>query len=358
MQTLRTGRPRQSDPMSPSAARPRSATATAASAPAASSPMPLEELTRLATLYYVDGQTQDELSQRFGISRATVGRMLKRAQELGIVEIRVQHHPTLTVDLERELVRRFGITRALLSVDHADADKQRAILAGLVATWLDRNLSDGAIVAVGMGRNVSAVSEHAMSATRRHATFVCAIGGSYRGGETMNPDHISRRLATRFGGESETLYAPALVGDPALRAALLDNDTVRQSLDKARRADLALVGIGDMSEDSNMVRMGWFSAQEITEAKRQGTVGDMMGYDFIDIHGRPAMTPIQGRVVGLNANDLARIPNVIAIAAEASKVTAILGALRTGTIDTLATTASNAMAVLNLDEAMGGVRVG
>lgn len=41
--------------------------------------------------------------------------------------------------------RCFGTTRALLSVDHADADKQRAILAGLVATWLGRNLSDGAL---------------------------------------------------------------------------------------------------------------------------------------------------------------------------------------------------------------------
>jgi DNA-binding transcriptional regulator LsrR (DeoR family) len=37
---------------------------------------------------------------------------------------------------------------------------------------------------------------------------------------------------------------------------------------------------------------------------------------------------------------------VIAIAAESSKVTAILGALRTEVIDTLATTASNAAAVL------------
>lgn len=72
-------------------------------------------------------------------------------------------------------------------------------------------------------------------------------------------------------------------------------------------------------------------------------------------HGaRQEGLPLQGRVVGQNANDLARIPNVISIAAEASKVTTILGALRTGTIDTLATTASNAMAVLNLDEAMGG----
>jgi DNA-binding transcriptional regulator LsrR (DeoR family) len=100
-----------------------------------------------------------------------------------------------------------------------------------------------------------------------------------------------------------------------------------------------------------MVRMGWFRAQEISEAKRAGTVGDMMGYDFIDIHGHPSATAMQGRVVGLNANDLKRIPNVIAIAAESSKVTAMLGALRTGTINTLATTASNAMAVLHLDEA-------
>lgn len=318
--------------------------------------MPAEELTRIATLYYVDGQTQEALSRRFGISRATVGRMLRRAQALGIVEIRVKHHPTLTVDLERELIARFGIDHALLSVDHSDADKRRALLAGLVATWLDRNLSDGAIVAVGMGRNVSAVSEHALSATRRAATFVCAIGGSYRGGETMNPDHICRRLAARFGGESQSLYAPALIGDAALRSALLANDTVRQCLDKARRADVALVGIGDMSADSNMVRMGWFSAQEINEAKRTGTVGDIMGYDFIDIHGQPAMTPIQGRVIGLSTTDLRRIPNVIAIAAESSKVTAMLGALRTGTINTLATTASNAMAVLHLDTATNGRR--
>ena len=66
-----------------------------------------------------------------------------------------------------------------------------------------------------------------------------------------------------------------MVDDVALRSALLENDTVRQCLDKARRADLALVGIGDMSEESNMVRMGWFSAQEINEAKRVGTVGDI-----------------------------------------------------------------------------------
>lgn len=310
------------------------------------------DLAKLATLYYIDGCTQEELSKSFGISRATVGRLLRKAQEEGIVEIRVRPHAAFASDLELQLIDRFGIRRALIAVDHKDVDKQRELLAGLVASELDRILMDGSIVAVGMGRNLSSVSEHAMSTTRRQCTFVSAIGGSYRGGQAMNADHIARRLAARFGGESESLYAPALVKDPLFRQALLENETVRYTLDKARRADIALIGIGDVSEDSNMVRMGWFTVEEITEAKRNGTVGDMMGYDFIDIHGQPAMTPIQGRVVGLNRQDLQRIPNVIAVAAESSKVNGILGALRTGTIKTLATTASNATAVLQLDEAI------
>jgi DNA-binding transcriptional regulator LsrR (DeoR family) len=318
--------------------------------------METDELTRLATLYYVDGFTQEDLSKTFSISRAKVGRMLKRAQEEGIVEIRVRHHPRDTSELEHQLIARFSLERAIISINHKDQDKQRELLAGLVASHLDRILADGAIVAVGMGRNISAISEHAISSTPRACHFVCAIGGAYRGGETMNTDHICRRLASRFGGESETLYAPALVVDPQVREALLQNDTVKRTLDHARRAQLALIGIGDINEDSNMVRMGWFTPSEITAVKQLGAVGDMMGYDFIDMSGAPARTPFVDRVIGLTLADLVQIPNVIAVASESTKTTAVLGALRTGAINTLATTEAIAQSVLSLDEATRDMR--
>ena len=313
--------------------------------------MSLEELTQLATLYYVDGLTQEDLAKRFSISRIKVGRLLKRAAEEGIVEIRVRHHPRATQALEQALMDRFGIQRAIISVDHNDLDSQRELLAGLVASYLDRVITDGSLVAVGMGRNVSAVSHHAVSTTQRSSSFICAIGGSYRGGEAMNADHICRRLASRFGGESETLYAPAVINDEHAMRSLLANDTVRQSLNKAQRADIALVGVGDILEDSNMVRMGWFTSEEIASVRALGAVGDIMGYDFVDIHGQPASTPLQGRVIGLTLADLRRIPNVIAIASEPTKVTGILGALRTGAINTLATTQSIAQTVLSLAQA-------
>ena len=311
----------------------------------------LETLIDIATLYYYDDVTQEQLSQRFSMSRAKIGRLLKRARADGLVEIRVHQPPAVASELEREFVRRFGIGRLLVSIDHRDPDAQRDAVAALVASHLERTLTDGAIVAVGMGRNVAAVASGQVSRPRSGVTFVCAIGGSLRAGEHMNPDHICRRLAARFGGESETLYAPALVTNAELRAELYRNDTVKLTLDRARRANIALIGVGDLSEDSNMVRMGWFTPQEIAEARLAGTIGDTMGYDFIDIHGRPADTGMQGRVIGLSRVDLERIPDVIAIASENTKAAAILGALRTRAINTLATSFTNVHTILRLDDA-------
>lgn len=253
--------------------------------------------------------------------------------------------------MEQAFIERFGVERALVAADQKDSEAQRRAVAGLVAAHLAKAMADGMIVAVGMGRNISAVAESMTAPGRRAVTFVCAIGGSVRAGEDMNPDHICRRLAARFGGESETLYAPALVANAELRTALYENDTVKLTLNRARRADIALIGVGDLSEDSNMVRMGWFSPQEVAAARLSGTIGDMMGYDFIDIHGRPANTDMQGRVVGLTVRDLRRIPNVIAIASENTKAAAILGALRTGVINTLATSMTNALTIMQLDDA-------
>lgn len=308
-------------------------------------------MTKIASLYYVDGEIQEAIAKKLDISRIKVGRLLKKAHSAGIVDVRVRHHPSVSGEIETSLVKSFGIKRALIAPDFSDANNQRHAVAGLVADYLTRKLVDSTIVAVGMGRNVGSVADNVFSQNTCNASFVSAIGGSLRAGEYMNPDHICRRLAAKFGGESETLYAPALVQDQMLREALQNNPTVKQTLDRARRADLALVGVGDMSEDSNMVRMGWFSPQEIAEARLAGTVGDVMGYDFIDIHGRESQAAMRGRVIGLDIHDLRRIPDVVAIASENTKASGILGALRTGVIDTLATSTTNALTVLSLADA-------
>ncbi|VTR56885.1 Transcriptional regulator, contains sigma factor-related N-terminal domain [Serratia fonticola] len=49
---------------------------------------------------------------------------------------------------------------------------------------------------------------------------------------------------------------------------------------------MALVGIGDMNENSYMVKLGWFTPHEIIDASlNQGVIGDIAGYDFFNAQG-------------------------------------------------------------------------
>lgn len=101
-----------------------------------------------------------------------------------------------------------------------------------------------------------------------------------------------------------------------------------------------------------MVQLGWFTPQEIISARQeQGAVGDIAGYSFFDIQGQTVDTVMNDRVIGLSLEQLRQIPYVIAIASENTKTTAILGALRTGVIDVLATSVANARTVINLARA-------
>ncbi len=59
-------------------------------------------MTEIAIAYYRDEVTQEEIAQKFGISRIKVGRLLKRAREEGIVEINVRYHPVFSTQLENK----------------------------------------------------------------------------------------------------------------------------------------------------------------------------------------------------------------------------------------------------------------
>jgi len=308
-------------------------------------------LTQISVAYYQDGATQEEISKKFSISRAKIGRMLKQARDEGIVEITVKYHPVFSAQIEQRLVDRFGIKRALIALDQPDEEDQRHQVSGLVSNYLSNYLKDGMVVTVGQGRNVSAVGHHVGVITPKDCKFVSGIGGIHPRGGVFNADHICRQLAKKYGGSSETLYAPAYAENKAQKEAFMQNSTVKQTLDLARKADVALIGIGDMSENSYMVDLGWFSANEVVQARlQQGVVGDFAGYDFFDINGNVANTVMNDRVIGLSVEEFTRISEVIAIATENSKPLALLGALRTGAIDVLATSVSNALTILNLDD--------
>jgi DNA-binding transcriptional regulator LsrR (DeoR family) len=203
------------------------------------------------------------------------------------------------------------------------------------------------VVALGMGRNVGAVPDFIGTPPPRGATFVSAIGGSPLVDTGVNPNEICRRLAEAFAGSADVLYAPAYAETRAVRDAFINHDDVRDVLERARAANVALIGIGNARDDSAVVRMGCFSASEMRRLRDRGAVGDILG-SFFDADGHAVVDGIGDRVVAIGRADLERITCVVAICSERDKRDAILGALRTGMVNVLVANLSTARTVLEL----------
>ncbi len=127
----------------------------------------IDLMTEVAMLYYLENVTQEAIAKRFDLSRAKVSRLLKRARDEGIVEVRVLQHPAMNNELEQALVERFQLDRALIAVDHSDPDTQRSAVASLVANYLNNKkrrdlamLEDEAQITVQVYSQKGAAPEH------------------------------------------------------------------------------------------------------------------------------------------------------------------------------------------------------
>ena len=306
-----------------------------------------ELLARIAHRSYVDGRTQEEIGQEFGLSRPKVQRLLERARASGVVEIHIEGPPGLNLDLEAQLKAVFGLADAIVGPVRPDPETQRAAVARSAAKYLERRLRSGDVVAVGHGRDTGEVPRFFRPPGILDAVFVSAMGGSPRIDTPTNPNEICRALAEKCGGRAESLYAPAYVESAEVRDRLLEQEAVSATLAIASRANVALIGIGGTDDGCTMVRTGCLSLDEIARLRDQGAVGDVLG-SYVDVQGVPIAAPHGDRVVALSIADLGRIGTVVAVASEPEKTLAILGALRGGIVDVLIVDEGNARAVLDL----------
>lgn len=316
-------------------------------------PADFELLARIAHRYYVDGRTQLEIGREFGLSRPKVQRLLERARWSGVVDIHIEAPPWLHLDLEAQLRQAFGLSDVIVAPAREDIQAQRQVVARAAAHYLERHLEDGAVVAVGHGRDTGELPRFFRPPRRLGCTFVSAMGGSPRVDTPTNPNEICRDLAERCGGRAESLYAPAYVESEEMRDRLLAQEAVAHTLDLAAQARAAVVGIGGTDDACTMVRSGCLSTAEIARLREQGAVGDVLG-NYVDARGSLIASPHSGRLVGLSLEALRRISTVIAVVSEAEKPRAISGVLRAGAVDVLIVDEPNARAVLDLAHAAGG----
>ena len=313
-------------------------------------------LVRVARLYYIQNLSQAEVARAVGTSRSNVSRMLAAAQEQGIVEVRINDPAGRDTDAERALMTRFGLDQAIVAERPRVPGPVPLERAGALAWgWLANEIKDGMTVALSWGQSLQAMVWAITADAPRAVEVVQLVGGLSSVASEITGQELVREMATRLGARYRYLHSPAVFASSAARDTMLRERSVADALDAARRADLAVVGIGTVDQGSSaaILRAIALDDQERREFEAARPVGDLAAR-FFDGTGRPVLGAVHDRVLALTLEEIRAIPTVVGIAVGREKVEGVAAALRGGLVDVLVCDATVARGVLKLDERMAG----
>jgi deoxyribonucleoside regulator len=305
-------------------------------------------LARVASMFYEQEMTQSEIGKALNLSRVKVYRLLKEAKETGIVQISIDWPIKRDGALEQQLKNTFGLKEALVLVASKDDAMLLPELGQLAARYLEGILKDNATLAICLGKTTYEVIQAIRPNESLHIHVVQAIGSLPRTLQQYDSAALVRQFAEKVGGDVFYLSSPPIADSKAAAEVMRNQPDIKRTLDVARKADVALVGVGNLDPSTSVfVKSEAMTDKELRTLIKDGAVGDT-SWQIFNAEGMLHEDHFNQRVIGLSLADLKKIPMTVAVAGGIEKARAILGALKTGAINVLCTDDKAAREILKL----------
>jgi DNA-binding transcriptional regulator LsrR (DeoR family) len=222
-----------------------------------------------------------------------------------------------------------------------------AALGSAGASYLETTLTGGERV------GISSWSQTLLAVVDRMHPFrlpgaesvIQLVGGLGAPSAQAEGNRLLTELAQLIGATPIFVPAPGLVGKKSIRDSLLNDPAMESATEEWKRLTMALVGIGSLPP-SPLLRASGNAVdpadQDLLQAK--GAVGDIC-QRYFDASGELVPSDLDGRVVGISAGTLRRVPHRVGFAGGAGKHAAIHAALTGGWINVLITDIETAEAL-------------
>ncbi len=291
-------------------------------------------ITEISKLYYIQGLSQQEITEKLGVSRPQVSRMLAEARELGIVEHRI-HDPFAEENGLAELLEtKYGLTKAIvIDTRWTNGHSGTAKVAAAAAQHLMMQLRDSDVITVGPGTTVFEVSQNMSKAENSHCLVVPMCGGWGNGEISVMANQSAQNIAENLKCEFKMLNAPVFISNRDACEILLQEPAIKEVVDQSASAQIAVVGIGTLREDSSFVRTANMHPDVLEELSDKKACASIGGW-FLDRNGQEISVE-NGGIVGISCEDFLKIPCRIAAAYGLKKAEAVRAALLGKMMNTL-----------------------
>ena len=293
--------------------------------------------TKAAWYYYMEDNTQAQIAEVMGVSRAKVIRLLEEARAQGIVQFSFRKNDSQRVSAEQLLIDRFGLKDAFVVPTPLDSSAINQSIAQGAAHYVSDHLREDGYLNIGYGDTVSRMLGFLAKNREESLNVVSLTGGvSY---------YLPSVGTTAYSMHLFLTPSPLVVSSRQVRDALLDEKSLQDVSTMTEHADMSVVGIGAAVEGATVLRNGILNEGELAVLKMQGAVGDVLNH-FMDKDGNLIQTEIEDRVISTDLDKLRQLKNVVGVAGGKDKVAAIKAVLNGGYLNVLITDSDTAAELL------------
>ncbi|MDO6966254.1 sugar-binding transcriptional regulator [Rhizobium alvei] len=305
----------------------------------------LDDAARAGWLYYVAGNTQDQIATKLGVSRQSAQRLVSLARSERLVRVQIDHPIANCLELAERLRQKFKLRSVEVVPTDPGSESTVTGVAEAASSELERWLKQETpvLIAVGTGRTLKAAVEMLPRMDCRHHRVVSLTGNIAPDGSAAFYNVVFT-MSDTVNIRSFPMPLPVIASSPGEREMLHAQAMVKPTLALAAKADVTFVGIGDLSDAAPLYLDGFITEAELKALQKAGAVGEIVGWSF-DIQGRLIKDITNDRVAS------APIPSretslVIAAAMGRKKLPGILGAIRGNLVNGLITDEDTAEALL------------
>ena len=285
-----------------------------------------------ARRFYLEGVSKSDIAVELGVSRFKVARMLDWARESGLVRIELDTRGEIDLDLSVRLRAAHGLRHCIV-IDAPEEDEVlRGALGRAAAELLAEIVEPGDVLGLAWARSLMTMRS---AVTRLPECDVVQLTGALSLPADDSSVELVRDLARRSNGQGFYYYAPMVLPDAATARVLRTQPEVARAIERYPEVTKAVIGVGAWQPGLSTVGDA-LTEQERREIYDLGVRAELSGVQ-IDGQGNPVTTPLTDRLVGISAEQLHAVPDVIAVAYGAAKFDAVAAGIRGGFITSLVT---------------------
>lgn len=297
-----------------------------------------------AWLYYIAGNTQEEIATKLNVSRQAAQRLIALAVSEKLIKFRLDHPLSGCIALAESLRDTFGLLLCeVVPTDASSRDHLNGIgvcAAAHLETYLVAKTPT--ILAFSSGRTLRSVVEQIPSMDQPQHKIVSIIGNMSHYGRAGRYE-VVMHLSDRVGSQAYPVPTPVVATSVEERDLLQTQRSFIAVKALAEQAKATFVGISQIAWNAPLHQDGFINDAEVAELIELGAAGEIAGWAY-DHQGVLLRSGTNNRVASVPLEHPAH-RLMIGVAGGANKTEAILAALRGKLINGLITDEAAARAI-------------